>query len=478
LTDSRSSKNSEDSKDKEETKKKKKIPLKNNAVARSISNAEYQDLKNEDTVVFFFKATCPFCKDLIPVWNKVSKFLPLRWQNSQSSSSSRNSDDGQKDKRAPTIVRMDMTKYNKVKNDIGFPTVPMIAMYKKGKPVVFITTKDRMAANLITIIENYYKGGILPKDPSETKVGTRMGQWPRSPRKSTPKKFHEDSKSHRYLSLAGGQVSSISNESNDSRDDESFEKEKQERRDRDELRAKNEIRARDESRANDESRAKDEQRKRELSEQRKRDEQRNRDLNEQKKREEQRNREEQKKRELNDQKRARENDERMKKRGEELEQGSKTFNAPATGASSVASSSVTSSSVTSGQTVAAPARMSTIASRSSVAYGAQIKRNSVMVSREELKVKELQSELDISRRKISDLEQHLKWYQEQNKLLMDRLEREQENNKRLRKQSVLSNGNSSHAFDKSVTDHKPVQSAQEQMLGKFLETLVQNKNKI
>lgn len=144
----------------EKKTKPKPKPLKNNGVAYSVSNNYFQQHKNGPLVVLFFKEECPYCRELKPTWNKVAKLLPQRWPN------------------APKVVRMDMTKFSGVKKSIGFPTVPMIAMYKPKKPVVFVVTKDRLTSNLIKIIEDYYKNDKLPRDVSEYKIGLPDGRFP------------------------------------------------------------------------------------------------------------------------------------------------------------------------------------------------------------------------------------------------------------------------------------------------------------
>lgn len=104
----------EDTSHEKRDKQKKEREKKNNGVALSISNNEFQERKKGDIVVFFFKETCPYCRELKPNWNKVAKLLPERWTGKN---------------KPPTIVRMDMNKFTTVMKYIGFPTVPCLAMY-------------------------------------------------------------------------------------------------------------------------------------------------------------------------------------------------------------------------------------------------------------------------------------------------------------------------------------------------------------
>lgn len=419
----------------ETNEKKKKVPLKNNQVARSISNSEFQDYKNGDTVIFFFKESCPFCRELKPTWNKVAKIIPSRWRNEQMSSSV-SSDSPVKNNKAPRVVRMDMNKYDKVKRDIGFPTVPMIAMYKKNKPVVFITTKDRMCSNLLAIIENYYKGDKLPKDKSEYVVANKNGLWP-----------HDDKKqggqvSDVSLSSLSSSISSLSesrsrdkeeSENEDDSEKEYKKKEDQEKEDQE----KEKLRRETERLREEKDRLKHELRRK----QREDDEERER-LKRDLRRKQQRDEE--------DMKREREKRKEIEKKEEEAKRNAEMV------------------------FVSAPPRNSLISSRAQVAYdagNAVEKKKSIIVPREELKIRELQSENDILRKKVNELESHLKWHQEQIKLLMERLEKEQEQSKRLRQKSV----SSVSSFSSTNGSNN---GQQEQMLGKFLETLVRNKNKI
>lgn len=172
-------------------------------VAPSIRNAEFQRIKDGDAAVLFFRDTCPYCKEFKPTWNRIAKELKTRWNrhslvvsngigadisgdDSRRFSMSRDSNDDEKsitldeDKLIgpPRVVKVDVTKFPAIKNRIRFPTVPCIALYKTDKPVVFITTNDRSCANVLPIIENYYRRNELPLSQEEYKIGNPDGSWP------------------------------------------------------------------------------------------------------------------------------------------------------------------------------------------------------------------------------------------------------------------------------------------------------------
>lgn len=150
-------------------------------VAKSIRNAQYQELKNGDLAILLFRESCPFSRDFKPTWNRVAKELQNRWykgsvvydDESSEASSYGGSDDSrsksggsvQKKLRVakpPHVKKLDITKFPGVKNAIGFPTVPCIALYKKGFPVMFLTTKDRSLPNVLKQVEDYYKRQQFP----------------------------------------------------------------------------------------------------------------------------------------------------------------------------------------------------------------------------------------------------------------------------------------------------------------------------
>jgi hypothetical protein len=92
--------------------------------------------------------------------------------------------------KVPEVRRVDVTKFEPLKKSIGFPTVPMVALYKRDKPVVFLTTENRALHNILKLVENYYKRNQLPP-ASECVIGTTNGTWPREPEKQEPPKAEE-----------------------------------------------------------------------------------------------------------------------------------------------------------------------------------------------------------------------------------------------------------------------------------------------
>lgn len=143
--------------------------------AKALTNAEFQEKRYGDMAVMFFKQTCPYCREAKEPWNQTAKAIMTRWNAGPVSGKT-----GGKSERAasqPEVRKVNVIKFANIKKTIGFPTVPCFALYKTGKPVIFLTTKDRSTTNMTKIIEDYYKYGKLPpKD--EYLVGTDMGTWP------------------------------------------------------------------------------------------------------------------------------------------------------------------------------------------------------------------------------------------------------------------------------------------------------------
>jgi thiol-disulfide isomerase/thioredoxin len=145
-------------------------------VAEMIKNAEFQEKRDGDLAVLFFKQSCPYCRDFKPTWNRVAKELKKRW----SRGSVVYDEEEQKIAKCPPVRRMDVAKFSNVQKTIKFPSVPTIALYKRGKPVVFVTTQDRSLPNMLKIVENYYKRNELPPDTDHV-IGTVYGTWPEKP---------------------------------------------------------------------------------------------------------------------------------------------------------------------------------------------------------------------------------------------------------------------------------------------------------
>ncbi len=144
-------------------------------VARSIRNAEYQRLKDGDLAILFFRESCPYCKDFKPTWNRVARKLNEGDHRRNYLPGAEARPDSYDDRLE--VVKLDVTKFPAVKNYIQFPTVPCIAMYKRGKPVVFLTTQDRSLPNILGIIENYYTHSTMPLQ-GDFVIGTEDGRWP------------------------------------------------------------------------------------------------------------------------------------------------------------------------------------------------------------------------------------------------------------------------------------------------------------
>lgn len=150
-------------------------------VAPSIRNSQFQELKDGDLAVLFFRDSCPYCKDFKPTWNRVAKSIKERWNNGDSlvyegSLDSESLDEG-KIAGPPVVAKLDVHKFPAVKNRIGFPTVPCIALYKRGQPVVFCTSQDRSRPKMVRMLEQYYRDDIKP---AEHVVANEEGQWPQS----------------------------------------------------------------------------------------------------------------------------------------------------------------------------------------------------------------------------------------------------------------------------------------------------------
>lgn len=143
-------------------------------VAKSMRNAEFQEKRNGDLAVLFFKESCPYCRDFKPTWNRVAKGLNTRWLKD----SVVYDEDEQKLAKPPTVCKVDVAKFANIQRSIGFPTVPTVALYKRGEPVVFLTTKDRSLPNVLRLVEDYYKRHRLPPE-DEHLVGNNYGQWPK-----------------------------------------------------------------------------------------------------------------------------------------------------------------------------------------------------------------------------------------------------------------------------------------------------------
>lgn len=159
-------------------------------VAPSIHNSKFQELKEGDLAVLFFRESCPYCKDFKPTWNRVAKTVKERWSRGDSVVYDGDEDDDSSRSveersvelvRPPVIAKLDVTKFPAVKNRIRFPTVPCVALYKKGERVVFYTGKDRSLPHIVDVLENYYKRAKLPA-ADEYVLGTEHGSYPAPPR--------------------------------------------------------------------------------------------------------------------------------------------------------------------------------------------------------------------------------------------------------------------------------------------------------
>jgi thiol-disulfide isomerase/thioredoxin len=137
-------------------------------VADRMLHSEYQVKKQGDLACLFFKQECPYCRDFKPTWNRVARKIEKRWPSRSVA--------------PPEVRRLDVNRYNTVQKNIGFPSVPCIALYKTGKPPVFLTTSDRSLSNMVKLVENYYLKDRLPPS-DECVIGTEAGQWPQEPEK-------------------------------------------------------------------------------------------------------------------------------------------------------------------------------------------------------------------------------------------------------------------------------------------------------
>ena len=138
-------------------------------------NPEFQEKRNGDLAVLFFKESCPYCRDFKPTWNRVAKGLNKRWFRD----SVVLDDETGELAPAPDVRKVDVAKFSNIQKSIGFPTVPCVALYKTGKPVIFLTTQDRSLPNILKLTENYYKRNQLPPK-GEYLQGNTYGQWPPS----------------------------------------------------------------------------------------------------------------------------------------------------------------------------------------------------------------------------------------------------------------------------------------------------------
>jgi len=147
-------------------------------VAKSIRNREFQEKKNGDLAVLFFKEACPYCRDFKPTWNRVAKGLKKRWHQD----SMVYDEDEKTVAKFPLVRKIDVAKFPNVQKMIGFPTVPTVALYKKGHLPVFLITKDRSLPNVLKQVENYYKRHEFPPK-GEYLIGNEYGEFPRLPEK-------------------------------------------------------------------------------------------------------------------------------------------------------------------------------------------------------------------------------------------------------------------------------------------------------
>lgn len=143
-------------------------------VAERMLHSEYQVKKQGDLACLFFKQECRYCRDFKPTWNRVARKIEKRWPSRTVT--------------PPEVRRLDVNRYNTVQKNIGFPSVPCIALYKTGKPPVFLTTSDRSLSNMVKLVENYYLKDRLPPS-DECVIGTEAGQWPQEDKeeKAPPK---------------------------------------------------------------------------------------------------------------------------------------------------------------------------------------------------------------------------------------------------------------------------------------------------
>ena len=86
---------------------------------------------------------------------------------------------------APQVRKVNVVKFPNIQKTIGFPTVPTFGLYKRGKPVIFLTTQDRSAGNFVKVIEDYYLRDKLPPK-GEYLVGTNLGTYPTDPDRAPP----------------------------------------------------------------------------------------------------------------------------------------------------------------------------------------------------------------------------------------------------------------------------------------------------
>lgn len=150
-------------------------------VARSVRNSEFQNLKDGDLCVLFFRESCPYCRDFKPTWNRVAKELKQRWNRASIVYDGPDAGEGSPVMRgiveAPQVVKLDVTKFPAVKNTIRFPTVPCVALYKKGARVLFYTGADRSLPTVLSVIEDYYRHNKKPP-VGQYKVGDANGNYP------------------------------------------------------------------------------------------------------------------------------------------------------------------------------------------------------------------------------------------------------------------------------------------------------------
>jgi len=151
-------------------------------VAKSIRNSEFQEKKNGDLAVLFFKESCPACRNFKPIWNRVAKGLKKRWYNN----SLVYDEDIKKVAPLPPVRKIDVAKFANVQATIRFPSVPTVALYKRGHPPVFLITRDRSLPNILKQVEDYYKRHKLPP-AGEYLLGNEYGEFPEPPAASSPK---------------------------------------------------------------------------------------------------------------------------------------------------------------------------------------------------------------------------------------------------------------------------------------------------
>lgn len=153
-------------------------------VAAPIRNSEFQQKRDGDIAVLFFKNYCPYCRDFKPIWNRVARSVKERW----SRDSAVYDEETKSLAKPPEIRKMDVVKFANVQKSIGFNTVPTIALYKRNQPVVFLTTTNRSLPNILKQVEDYYKRNRLPPS-GEYLIGNEYGQYP--PPEDVPPKIEK-----------------------------------------------------------------------------------------------------------------------------------------------------------------------------------------------------------------------------------------------------------------------------------------------